>query len=68
MNSLSIMWQVFLKVFKNYKMVFILYQHGEMIILRLIFINSDSPNPENQIRKILQKRLIKTQLETLDRQ
>ena len=46
MNSLSIFWQVLFKGFQELQNGFHLYQHGEMIILRLIFI-SDNPHPEN---------------------
>ncbi len=45
MNSLSMMWQVLFKGFQELQNGFHLYQHGEMIILRLIFINN-SHNPE----------------------
>ena len=46
MNSLSMFWQVLFKGFQELQNGFHLYQHGEMIILRLIFI-SDNPHPEN---------------------
>ncbi len=52
MNSLSIMWQVLFKGFQELQNGFHLYQHGEMIILRLIYI-SDNPNPENNIEENL---------------
>ena len=45
MNSISIMWQLLFKGFQELQNGFHLYQHGEMIILRLIFL-SDEPNPE----------------------
>ncbi len=52
MNSLSIMWQVLFKGFQELQNGFHLYQHGEMIILRLIYI-SDNPNLENNIEENL---------------
>jgi len=52
MNSLSIMWQVLFKGFQELQNGFHLYQHGEMIILRLIFI-SDNPNPEKLLKENL---------------
>jgi DNA polymerase-3 subunit gamma/tau len=45
MNSLSVMWQVLFKGFQELQNGFHLFQHGEMIIVRLIFINN-SPQPE----------------------
>ena len=39
MNSLSIMWQVLFKGFEELQNGFHLYQHGEMILLRLIFLH-----------------------------
>ena len=52
MNSLSIFWQVLFKGFQELQNGLHLYQHGEMIILRLIFI-SDNPRPENHDDKNL---------------
>tara|TARA_Y100000768_G_scaffold378352_1_gene352684 strand:- start:2550 stop:4235 length:1686 start_codon:yes stop_codon:yes gene_type:complete len=45
MNSLSVIWQVFFKGFQELQNGLHLYQHGEMIILRLIFI-SNNPYPD----------------------
>ena len=39
------MWQVLFKGFQELQNGFHLFQHGEMIIVRLIFINNN-PNPE----------------------
>ena len=62
MNSLSIMWQVLFKGFQELQNGFHLFQHGEMIIVRLIFINN-SPQPEelnkkNSLKKIDQPKPI----------
>ena len=50
MNSLSVMWQVLFKGFQELQNGFHLFQHGEMIIVRLIFINN-SPQPEQPSKK-----------------
>ncbi len=51
MNSLNIMWQVLFKGFQELQSGFHLYQHGEMIIIRLIYINNsnipEEPNKQN---------------------
>ena len=51
MNSLSVMWQVLFKGFQELQNGFHLFQHGEMIIVRLIFINK-SPQPDDPNKKI----------------
>ena len=66
MNSLSIIWQVLFKGFQELQNGFHLYQHGEMIIVRLIYI-SNNPNPEDSIKKILPKESSETQLESKDK-
>ncbi|MDC6448150.1 DNA polymerase III subunit gamma/tau [Alphaproteobacteria bacterium] len=63
MNSLGIIWQVLFKGFQELQNGFHLYQHGEMIILRLIFI-SDNPNPENLIKESWPGKKNQNQLET----
>ena len=50
MNSLSIMWQVLFKGFEELQNGYHLYQHGEMILLRLIFISKE-PNPDKIIKE-----------------
>ena len=65
MNSLSIIWQVLFRGFQELQNGFHLYQHGEMIILRLIFI-SISPNPEDSIKMSSPKESSKTQLGSKD--
>ncbi|MDC0498412.1 DNA polymerase III subunit gamma/tau [Alphaproteobacteria bacterium] len=64
MNSLSLMWQVLFKGFQELQNGFHLFQHGEMIIVRLIFINN-SPNPE-PIKKNSPKKMDQPKLETSD--
>ena len=66
MNSLNIIWQVLFKGFQELQNGFHLYQHGEMIIVRLIYI-SNNPNPEDSIKKILPKESSETQLESKDK-
>ena len=51
MRSLGIVWQVLFKGYKELQAGFHLYQHGEMIILRLIFLY-DGPSPEDLLKKI----------------
>ena len=65
MNSLSVMWQVLFKGFQELQNGFHLFQHGEMIIVRLIFINK-SPQPEDPNKKITAKNIEQTKLETSD--
>ncbi len=65
MNSLSVMWQVLFKGFQELQNGFHLFQHGEMIILRLIFINN-SPQPEDPNKKVSAKKIEQTKLEVSD--
>ena len=65
MNSLSVMWQVLFKGFQELQNGFHLFQHGEMIIVRLIFINK-SPQPEDPNKKITPRKIEQTKLETSD--
>ena len=55
MNSLSLMWQVLFKGFQELQNGFHLFQHGEMIIVRLIYINN-SPQPEESNKQNSSKR------------
>ena len=65
MNSLSVMWQVLFKGFQELQNGFHLFQHGEMIIVRLIFINN-SPQPEESNKNNHQKKIDQHKLATLD--
>jgi len=51
MPSLGVIWQVLFKGFSELQNSLHLHQHGEMIILRLIYINS-GPSPEELLKKI----------------
>ena len=63
MNSLSVMWQVLFKGFQELQNGFHLFQHGEMIIVRLIFINN-TPQPEEPNKKNSPKKTDQLKLET----
>ncbi|MDB4860945.1 DNA polymerase III subunit gamma/tau [Alphaproteobacteria bacterium] len=65
MNSLSLMWQVLFKGFQELQNGFHLFQHGEMIIVRLIFI-TNSPQPEEPNKKNSSNKIDQAKLETLD--
>ena len=65
MNSLSIMWQVLFKGFQELQNGFHLFQHGEMIIIRLIFINNN-PYPEEPIKKKSSSDIDNSQFKNLD--
>ena len=65
MNSLSIMWQVLFKGFQELQNGFHLFQHGEMIIVRLIFINNN-PYPEEPIKKKSSSDIDNSQIKNLD--
>ena len=54
MNSLGVMWQVLFKGFQELQNGFHLFQLGEMIIIRLIYISSN-PNPEGTKKEIPNK-------------
>ncbi|MDC1047434.1 DNA polymerase III subunit gamma/tau [Alphaproteobacteria bacterium] len=64
MSSLSLMWQVLFRGFQELQNGFHLFQHGEMIIVRLIFINN-SPHPEPN-KKNFPKKIDQPKLETSD--
>jgi len=51
LNALGIIWQVLFKGYQELQGGLHLYQHGEMIILRLIFIH-DGPGPEDLLKNI----------------
>ena len=50
MGSLGMVWQVLFKGFEELHSGFHLFQHGEMIIIRLIYLY-DGPSPEELIKK-----------------
>ena len=51
MGSLGIIWQVLFKGFEELHSGFHLFQHGEMIIIRLIYLY-DGPSPDELIKKL----------------
>ncbi len=65
MNSLSIMWQVLFKGFQELQHGFHLYQLGEMIIIRLIYI-SDNFHPEETSNKNSSKEVNQLKSEYID--
>ncbi|MDC0232505.1 DNA polymerase III subunit gamma/tau [Pelagibacteraceae bacterium] len=54
MNSLGVMWQVLFKGFQELQNGYHLFQLGEMVIIRLIYINN-KPNPEEYTKEIPRK-------------
>ena len=51
LNNLNIIWQILFKGYQELQNSSHLYQHGEMIILRIIYLH-DGPSPEDLIKKI----------------
>ena len=51
LNNLNIIWQILFKGFQELQTGIHLFQHGEMIILRIIFL-FDGTSPDDLIRKI----------------
>ena len=54
MSSLGMVWQVLFKGYEELQSGFHLFQHGEMIIIRLIYLNK-GPTPDNLIKDIKSK-------------
>ncbi len=50
-SSLGIVWQVLFKGYEELQSGFHLFQHGEMIIIRLIYIH-DGPSPDDLIKNL----------------
>ncbi len=50
-NNLNIIWQILFKGYQELKTGIHLYQHGEMILLRIIFLKDEIP-PDNLVNKI----------------
>ena len=50
MPSLGIVWQVLFKGFEELQSGYHLFQHGEMIIIRLIYLYN-GPSPDDLIKK-----------------
>ena len=51
LNNLNIIWQILFKGYQELQNGSHLYQHGEMIILRIIYLH-DGPSPEDLIKKM----------------
>jgi len=51
LNNLNIIWQILFKGFQELQTGIHLFQHGEMIILRIIYL-FDGSNPDDLIKKI----------------
>ena len=54
MNSLGLVWQILYKGFEELQSGYHLFQHGEMIIIRLIYLH-EGPTPEELIKKLQTK-------------
>ena len=50
LNNLNIIWQILFKGFQELQTGFHIYQHGEMIILRIIYL-MDISNPDDLLKK-----------------
>jgi DNA polymerase-3 subunit gamma/tau len=69
MSDLGIVWQVLFKGYEELQSGFHLSQHGEMIILRLIYLH-DGPSPDDLIKKsseIDNKKIIKSEVDKVDK-
>ncbi len=53
LNNLNIIWQILFKGFQELQNGFHLFQHGEMIILRIIYL-FDGSSPDDLIKKIVE--------------
>ncbi len=62
LNNLNIIWQILFKGYQELQNSSHLYQHGEMIILRIIYLH-DGPSPENLIKKMNREVVEKEPLE-----
>ena len=66
LNNLNIIWQILFKGYQELQNSSHLYQHGEMIILRIIYLH-DGPSPEDLIKKldkeVVEKEPLKKNLE-----
>ncbi|MDC3184099.1 DNA polymerase III subunit gamma/tau [Pelagibacteraceae bacterium] len=62
LNNLNIIWQILFKGYQELQNSSHLYQLGEMIILRIIYLH-DGPSPEDLIKKIDKEVIKKESLE-----
>ena len=54
LNNLNIIWQILFKGFQELQNGFHLYQHGEMLILRIIYL-FDGSSPDDLLKNITKK-------------
>ena len=54
LNNLNIIWQILFRGYQELQSGFHLFQHGEMIIIRIIYLH-DGNNPDDLIKKIQHK-------------
>ncbi len=64
LNNLNIIWQILFKGYQELQTGFHLFQHGEMIILRIIYL-FDGSSPDDLLKKI-EKDAIDTDLKSLN--
>ena len=62
LNNLNIIWQILFKGYQELQHSSHLYQHGEMIILRIIYLH-DGPSPEDLAKKMDKEEVKKESLE-----
>ena len=55
MSSLGLIWQVLFKGYEELQSGYHLFQHGEMIIIRLIYLY-EGPSPDDLVKKTLEKK------------
>ena len=67
MNSLGVMWQVLFKGFQELQNGYHLFQLGEMVIIRLIYINNKT-NPEEYKKEIPPKHDINNQSDSKNKE
>ena len=63
MSSLGIIWQVLFKGYQELQYGSHLFQHGEMLIIRLVYLY-DGPSPDDLVKKI-EKEIAINQLQNL---
>ena len=54
LNNLNIIWQILFRGYQELQSGFHLFQHGEMIIIRIIYLH-DGNNPDDLVKKIQHK-------------
>ena len=66
MSSLGVIWQVLFKGYQELQSGYHLFQHGEMILIRLIYVY-DGPSPDDLSKKLISekfKEVEKTQIDS----